>query len=321
MPTGDELEPSPDGRELAEIDRQAGALTFFDLAGTQVRKRTVVADTNTRFFRWLPTSTGVMAWNVDASGTPGDLSIVTVEGAVVHTGLQASNMGASSDGRYIAADRLDQNQQPSGVQLYSVSPPLLKDIRMGSGIHLFGWSGELVIYADQSYIYAATVDIAIHRLTDLNTGFAVDVPENGPASSPDGAAVMLRKDHTGYVALVGSSILALPPETVFGSHTVFWLGPHLALGLTSNGQVIGIDVTNGSSSPAQGRINGYVQAVSGQWVAWTDGSTIHLTNLFDGHDINTSQSSIPGRVDALTPQRFILHGTGGIYILDPGGSP
>jgi len=127
---------------------------------------------------------------------------------------------------------------------------------------------------------------------------------------------MLRMDHRGYLALVGSHLQALPPDVVFGSSSVFWTGSHEALGVSpASREAVFVDLTSGTIvRRSLVLIPGFVEGVGGSWVAWMSDNTVHLSNLLSGKDVD---AGLRGTAFPVAGGRFVLRADAAIYLLDP----
>jgi hypothetical protein len=127
---------------------------------------------------------------------------------------------------------------------------------------------------------------------------------------------MLRTDHRGYLALLGSSVKVLPADVVFGGSSVFWTGPHEALGISrADRRVEVVDLTTGTVlRRSLTQIVGYVEAVGGPWIAWMGDNTVHLSNSLTGKDVDTG---LRGTAFPVVGDRFVLRADAAVYLLDP----
>lgn len=320
IPVAGGLLPSPDGTLLAGLDLPARMLTLYDLTG-QVRGQYKSPGGVPLNMRWLSDSSGLFVWN--DTPKPGPLPIVDRQGKGLATGLEGSAPALSPDGAWVAANRLGSPPEQNAVEVIPRSGGAVRTLVQGSGVQFLGWQGDHVISFAPGGIYVIPAMGGESKLlTSVSAGEELLPPPLGPASSPDGQVLVLSTGRQVYLTLIGTQLRPYPPVSVPGT-PVFWTGPHQALGLSPQNELLLLDMVSGTVERHTGAYApGGVEAVSGTWVAWitevtSEESTLHLTNFQTRVALDLGKPPVSGLIYSLGKGRFVLHGEGKTYIIDP----
>lgn len=333
--------PSPDGTMLAGADPHPITVTIYTLQGKALAHADAPPN-EVLGYSWLPDSSRLLIWPEDPNGPPGPISLLSPDGAVQSTGLQAIEAAPSPDGTWIASQRLFTSQSaPSSVEVVPRQGGAVHVLASGIGVRFLGWLGADVIYAANGNIYAISPSgDAVHLLVS-DGGVAWRPPDGvGPMMSPDGQVLFLFERHHGLALLVGSQILPLPQQITFPQpccgEPLPWAGPHQLLGFRATGEIYAdveydmviVDMVSGAVVRETGaKAPASIQALSGEWVgAWasvphaTTGTpdTLHFTNLRTKREVDLGPPpNGGGGFYSLGQGKFFLHGGGESYLLDP----
>ncbi len=302
--------PSPNGSWIAEL--VAGSLAFFTADGRRVATYSPgSADPLLAQFRWLADSSAVMAWPLTNSVRPASVSLIDSHGRRTAFNISASSAAPSLSGRWIAASHISENGVISGIDVVRRTGGSVSTF--GPCTRFLGWRGDQVICLNNATLYS--IDPQAGNRTALPTRGLEDLipPMDGPVSSPDGTVVMLTENNVTYLALTPSGLRSLPSDLVYSPLGFIWTGPHEAIGLAATSRVEYLDVESGAitrMSPAV--VDGSLQAVSGTWVAWMSTSSVHLSDLNTGRDLDLN---VRGTAYALASNRFLLRGDTSLYLV------
>jgi len=310
QPSGPTI-PSPDGKLIAQL-ASTGTLTFLTADGDVVATFTPgPAEAPLAQFSWVPDSLAVLAWPLSGLARPASVSLIDTHGRRTALGIGANSAAVSLSGRWIAANHVDENGVVNGVDIVSRSGGAARTF--GPCTQFLGWRGDKVICSKAVALYSLDPQSAEHTLLPTPGRADLVPPVDGPFSSPDGAVVMLTENNTTYLALTGSGLKPLSSDLAYSPLGFVWVGPHQALGVSASMRVDYVDVESGAitqTSPAI--VDGSVDAASGNWVAWMGATTVHLSDLKTGRDIDLG---IRGTAYALTANRFLLRGDSALYLV------
>jgi hypothetical protein len=308
------LEPSPDGRLLLAQNLSDNSLTLFTRLGKVLGKYQAPAPP-LLMFRWLHDSTGVAVWAADGSAP---LQTLNQDGKVKPCAIAAQNASESPDGKLIASTRAASAAGPSRIELGSRDGRLLRVLATGPDLRLLGWLGAQIVYVDRQNIYTISPAGGAPRSFAPVPYLYSDLrePASGPSPSPDGTVLIISNAKEEYAELVSNQLFALPLPVVHSSAPVIWIGPHAALGFGSPGALETVDMVTGRVQ-ARAHIdpNASIQAVSGQFVAWTLNQGIYLTNLTSGQTVFAGMMPVSGLISPLGDGSFLLHGEGRSFII------
>lgn len=320
IPVAGGLQPSPDGTLLAGLDLHAQMLTLYDLTG-HVRGQYKSPGGAPLNMRWLPDSSGLFVWKNDS--IPGPLSIVDRRGKVLATGLEGSASALSPDGAWVAAKRSGSTPEQNAVEVIPRNGGAVRTLVRGSGVQFLGWQGDQIISFAPGGIYAIpAIGGESKLLTSVPAGEELLPSPFGPASSPDGQVLVLSTVRQIYLTFVGTQLRPYPPVSVPGT-PVFWTGPHQALARSPQNELLLLDMLSDTvERHTRAYAPGEIEAVSETWVAWItevtgEESTLHLTNFQTRVDLDLGKLLVSGLVYSLGKGRFMLHGEGKTYIIDP----
>lgn len=275
--------------------------------------------------RWLPNSSGALVWPVSPQGATGRLIVVDSDGRITRTSLPGGDTALSPNGAWLAATEVTTGG-PDAILALERHGTVPRAVVKG-GVRLLGWSGDKVIYTDDANVYAiAPAGGAPSRLMPVPAGVQLGEPEFGPSTSPDGQIMLVRKNHQGYLVLVGNTLVGLPAGVMTGPNTVFWIGAHAVLGLSGSGQIVDVDLISGKVIETPARVppqSAYVESVSGSSLEWESlvDHHAHVANLATGKDDDLGPKPEPGVVMPISGSRFLLAAAGGdAFVFGPSPS-
>lgn len=309
------LVPSPDGSLIAVIDTSQSSVTLYDTQGRAHGSYAMPAGTQP-VAAWVSDSSGLLVWaTYVTTNASGPLVLLDRQGHVVASGLNGANPAVSPDGNWIAYTHVPDNDS---VGIVEVAPHNGGTARILAQNAIFlGWLNGRVAYFSQGNIYTTIPGGGgAALLAAAPGGDELRPPPSGPASSPDGQALVVMGSHSApYVvsnALVGKP---LPDALIFDPMS--WAGSHAVL--AGSNDVLIVDIITGAVVRDTGiSIPGDIRTVSGDWILWTDtANAIHVVNFQTKAAHDTGPEPVQGSFLPLGSGRFILQGQGQAYIIDP----
>lgn len=313
------LSPSPNGSMI--MDLTPTTLNLFNLNGRNLATYTSSAGPYL-IAVWLADSSGLLVWRSPSDvKDAGAIAIMDTHGHLSPTGLVGIDPASSSDGKWLAATEPGATFVANSV---AVVPRTGGEPRIiASAATFLGWQAGRIIYysSASSNLYAANpADGTSEFLTYTDVG-DLRPPAEGPAASPDGKVLVVHAvsgDRT--MLLAGASLLPYP-ATAITADPLLWVGPHAMLGATSDDDMLIVDAISGQvTRDTRITIDGNIEVISANWVAWTDiatdPETLHLTNLLTGKDVNLGELPVPGPLLICGSGRFLLYGAEASYLID-----
>ncbi|MDE3088789.1 MAG: hypothetical protein KGJ80_05335 [Chloroflexota bacterium] len=277
---------------------------------------------------WLPDSSGFFIWNVvlDQASKPGPVVVMERNGKVHSTGLEGIDPAISPNRAWVAATHLGQASSRNAVQVVSYSGGAARTVVEGENVLFLGWEGDQIVYFAKGGIYAIpVVGGSATRFVSLRPEDDVTQPPVGPISSPDSQVLIVFLNQTPFVlargklrSLMEAEAGAFPLPAV-ASQLGLWTGPHEALGLLPpQSELVILDLLTGAVERHTGLYGiDMADAVSWPWLTWRAGTLIHITSLETKIDLNLGEEPVAGGIFPLGEGRFLLHGNGETYLMNP----
>jgi hypothetical protein len=313
------LSPSPNGTMVADLTSKA--LKLFSLNGQSLATYTSSTGPYLNAV-WLPDSSGLFVWRSPSNvKDAGAIAIMDTHGHLSPTGLVGIDPASSSDGKWLAATEPGAAAAANSV---AVVPRTGGQPRIiASAATFLGWQAGRIIYyspVDSSLYTANPADGTSVFLTHADVG-ELRPPSEGPATSPDGKVLVVHADSGDRTMLLTGASLLPYPAAAIAADPLLWVGPHAILGATSDDDMLIVDVITGQvTRDTRIVIDGNIEVISTNWVAWTDiatdPETLHLTNLLTGKDVNLGELPVPGPLLICGSGRFLLYGAEASYLID-----
>lgn len=252
-----------------------------------------------------------MAWPITGT-SPAPVTLVDVRARRTGLSIYSAAVAASRSANWIASNHLNSDGTRAGIDIVGRNGGVPRTLTACTQV--LGWWGERIVCSNGAALYA--LDPATGAPTLLATRGRTDLepPVDGPESSPDGTVVIITENNSTYLSLAASGLNPLPADLVYSTTGLIWRGPHQAIGLSpATSRVEYIDVQSGRiEQQTSASVDGFVQALSGDWVAWMGTTTVHLSHLDDGRDVDLG---IRGTAYALGSKGFLLRGDTGLYLV------
>jgi hypothetical protein len=316
IPIVDQILPSPDGSLIA--NNQSTSIVLYDLQGHLLAH--IGSQSNLFLYGlWLSDSSGLLTWEGECgpgAKLPNPIILVDRQGTPRPTGLKGCDPIPSPDGIWIASERDESNSGPTVIEIVPQAGGSARALVRGPMLNLVALQRDQVVYSAPDGIYTISLT-GTNKTKVLPLGPEDDVHQLlfGALRSPDGQVWVLINGRM-PILLAQGTIRPAPPDYPI------WIGPHEAISLATDNQIMFVDMLTGQVVRETGiHINGSPQAVSGSWFAWTSYTdlAIHLTNFETGADLNLGNELISGDVFSLGNGRFLHHQNGSPinYLIDP----
>ncbi len=322
--------PAPDGSLLVGWTVEGGVerptVALYDLEGHVLGRYN---STNGLLLNalWLADSSAFLIWNqiLDSSSKPGPIVVMDREGKIHSTGLAGINPVLSPDGVWLAATRLGVASDKNAVEIVSYAGGAVQTVIQGEDLSFLGWQGDQIVYFARGGIFAIPVrGGSATQLISLQPEDEITQPPDGPTSSPDGQVLIVLLNHQPSVLARGKlrSLAAGEPGVAtlpaVASRPGLWAGPHESLGVSSQGELLIIDMLSGAVERRTG-LGGVerADAVSWPWLAWRADTVLHATNLETKVNLNLGEEPVEGGIFPLGKGQFLLHGNGESYLIAP----
>ncbi len=322
--------PAPDGSLLVGWDVENGAgrptVALYDLEG-HVHGRYESSNAHRLSAVWLPDSSGFFIWDmvIDQTTKPGPVMVMERNGKVHSTGLEGINPAISPDRVWVAGTHLGQVPSENAVQVVSYSGGAVRALAESETALFLGWEGDQIVYFNKGGIYAVPVTGgSTTRLVSLRPEDDVTQPPGGPINSPDGQVLIVLLNRAPYVLArgklrsltdVAANVFPLP---AVASQPGLWTGPHEALGLLPQSELVILDLLSGTVESHTGLYGiDMADAVSWPWLTWRAGTVIHATNFETKIGLNLGEEPVAGGIFSIGEGKFLLHGDGETYLINP----